>query len=124
MPHLIIQHSDNITIDNPYRLLNELNKSLWQSGEFKTPEELKSRIIPLSDFLVGIDQESSKNQPTDGFIFLHLKIMSGRDDDIKQQLAKRLAETTKNILLTNISPKTQICVEIEELSSTYHKILL
>lgn len=122
MPHLTIQATPNVTILHEESLLKSLNKALWDSGHFGKPAEIKSRIIPLDTFLVGVEDD----EQTNGFIYVSLKIMTGRSLDIRNQLAAMLVTT----LQTELSPKQsgraalQICVEVEEISAVYHKTML
>ncbi|MEN6669724.1 5-carboxymethyl-2-hydroxymuconate Delta-isomerase [Psychrobacter sp. B38] len=122
MPHLTLQATPNVTILHEESLLKSLNKVLWDSGHFGKPEEIKTRIIPLETFLVGVEDD----EQTNGFIYASLKIMAGRDLATRNQLAELLVTT----LETELSPKQsgradlQICVEVEEISAVYHKKIL
>jgi len=75
MPHLTLQVTPNVRIAHEESLLKSLNKALWDSGQFKQPADIKARIIPMETFLVGIEDDEQAN----GFIYAHLKLMSGRD---------------------------------------------
>ncbi len=122
MPHLTIQATPNVRIDHEESLLKSLNKALWDSGHFKQPAEIKTRIVPIETFLVGIEDDEQNN----GFIYAHLKIMAGRDMDVRNQLAELLTVAIENTLSAAQSGRAalQICVEVEEISAVYHKKML
>lgn len=124
MPHLSVQYTDNVKIDDSNALLNALNKCLWDSKQFAKTEDLKSRILPLSTFLVGTNDERPNNQQEDGFVYLHLKLMAGRSDDTKQQLAENLANICKKALAQQKVANIQVCAEVEEISNIYHKFMV
>ncbi|GAF61202.1 5-carboxymethyl-2-hydroxymuconate delta-isomerase [Psychrobacter sp. JCM 18903] len=83
MPHLTIQMTPNVSIAHEESLLKALNKALWNSGHFGTPTDIKARIVPIETFLVGVEDDEQAY----GFIYAHLKLMTGRDMVIRNQLA-------------------------------------
>lgn len=126
MPHLTIQITPNISIASEKTWLKTLNQALWDSGHFKKLTDIKARIVPIETFLVGIDDEIDDEAQQHGFIYAHFKLMSGRDADIRNQLAALLVATIEQMLATedsvHIAP--QICVEVEEISTIYHKKIM
>lgn len=122
MPHLTIQATPNVRISHEESLLKSLNKALWDSGHFGKSTDIKSRIIPLETFLVGVEDD----EQTNGFIYASLKIMTGRDVVIRNQLAELLVSTIEKELSAKQSGRAalQVCVEVEEISAIYHKKML
>lgn len=122
MPHLTIQMTPNVSIAHEESFLKALNKALWDSGQFKQPAEIKTRIVPIETFLVGVEDD----EQTNGFIYAHLKIMTGRDMVVRNQLAELLTVVIENTLSEQQSGRAalQICVEVEEISAVYHKKML
>lgn len=122
MPHLSVQASANITIKQPERLLRQLNNCLWQSGHFKQPQDIKARILAMESFLVGVEDD----QQAHGFVYMQLKLMPGRSDAVKSQLATALLDCAKVELAAQLSSRVsvQLCVEVEELNASYQKQLL
>ena len=122
MPHLTIQVTPNVTIAHEESFLKALNQALWDSGHFAKPADIKARIIPIETFLVGIADDEQRS----GFIYAHLKIMSGRDEVIRHQLAELLTAAIEKALDGEQSGRVgvQICVEVEEISAIYHKKML
>ena len=122
MPHLTIQVTPNVSIAHEESLLKSLNKALWDSGQFKQPADIKARIVPIKSFLVGVEDDEQAN----GFIYAHLKLMSGRDMAAREQLAELLVATIEEKIGAEQSGRAalQICVEVEEISAVYHKKML
>jgi len=122
MPHLTIQVTPNVSIAHEESLLKSLNKALWDSGQFKQPADIKARIVPIKSFLVGVEDDEQAN----GFIYAHLKLMSGRDMATRDQLAELLVTTIEEKIGAEQSGRAalQICVEVEEISAVYHKKML
>lgn len=122
MPHLTIQATPNVSIPHEESLLKSLNKVLWNSGHFGKPTDIKARIIPIETFLVGVEDDEQAH----GFIYAHLKLMPGRDNSVREQLAQLLMTTIEEALSKEQSGRTalQICVEVEEISPIYQKKIL
>ncbi len=122
MPHLTIQMTPNVSIAHEESFLKALNKALWDSGQFKQPAEIKTRIVPIETFLVGVEDDEQAS----GFIYANLKLMSGRDMVVRNQLAELLTVAIENTLSEQQSGRAalQICVEVEEISAVYHKKML
>ena len=122
MPHLTIQVTPNVTITHEESFLKALNQVLWDSGHFGKPTDIKARIVPIETFLVGVTDDEQRN----GFVYAHLKIMSGRDEVIRHQLAELLTAAIEERLHAQQSGRAdiQICVEVEEISAIYHKKML
>ena len=72
--------------------------------------------------MVGVEDDEQRN----GFVYAHLKIMSGRDEVIRHQLAELLTAAIEESLNAQQSGRAdiQICVEVEEISAIYHKKML
>lgn len=108
MPHLNLEYTKNITgLDVPGVLL-KLNQALVASGEFQEID-IKSRAIPLEEFLVGT--------AINGRAFLHAKlaILKGRSTQIKRDLSTRLLLALKEACPKSPGTHTQLCVEILEI---------
>ena len=122
MPHLTIQATPNVMIAHEESFIKALNKALWDSGHFNKVTDIKTRLLPVTRFLVGIEDD----EQTNGFVYAHLKIMSGRDILIRNQLAKLLVATIEEAIKSEQSARVsiQICVEVEEISAVYHKKML
>ncbi|WP_372859870.1 5-carboxymethyl-2-hydroxymuconate isomerase [Psychrobacter sp.] len=122
MPHLTIQMTPNVSIAHEESFLKALNKALWNSGHFGTPTDIKARIVPIETFLVGVEDDEQAY----GFIYAHLKLMTGRDMVIRNQLAGLLVMAIEQEIGAEQSGRAalQICVEVEEISAVYHKKML
>ncbi len=119
MPHLTIQATPNVIIPHEESLLKALNQALWDSGHFGKSTDIKARILPLNTFLVGVEDDEQEH----GFIYVNCKLMTGRDDEVRDKLAQLLVTTIEQNLSAEQSGRAslQICVEVEEISPIYHK---
>lgn len=122
MPHLTLQNTANAVIKHPDTLLQTLNQALWNSGEFAHPTEIKSRVIAVDDFLVALDDAKMSQ----GFVYAELKVMAGRDENTKRQLASLIMTRLQQYFsqqTTAISNRAeiQICVEVVKIASVYQK---
>ena len=122
MPHLTIQVTPNVSIPHEESLLKTLNQALWDSGHFGKSTDIKARMLPIKTFLVGVEDDEQEN----GFIYAHLKLMSGRDISVRNELAQLLVTTIEQKLGEEQSGRAavQICVEVEEISAVYQKKML
>ncbi|AHE67555.1 5-carboxymethyl-2-hydroxymuconate Delta-isomerase [Legionella oakridgensis] len=114
MPHLILECSNNIasTID-----FKPLFQTLHQLLADKLPTQItscKSRVVIHDHYFIGNDFEHG------AFIHLTIKILPGRTNELKSELAKQILD----IINTNISQhhlNTATSVEILDLSPQYFK---
>ena len=122
MTHLTVQASPNVSINHEESLLKTLNQALWNTGHFGKPSDIKARMLPVKTFLVGVEDDEQQQ----GFIYAHLKLMAGRDEKIRNQLAELLVTTLEQKLALEQSGRAsvQICVEVEEISTVYHKKIM
>lgn len=117
MPHITLEISENITINNPKMLLNKLNQALFATGHFRQINDIKSRIYYPTLSLVGDDWQA-------GFVAVTLKLLAGHTTQIKNNLA----ETVLNVLQDEFAQddydkiSVQCSVEILELSDNYQKM--
>lgn len=119
MPNIIIEVSDKTIVSQPERLLARINTALWQSGSFKQPSDIKSRLYFPKYLLIGEDDTSDK------FIMVHFYLMPGRDDNTIGALSRRIAEAITMYLQEYerhiTEDKLQICVNPITLSNHYVK---
>lgn len=109
MPHLIIEITDNITLDQP-KLLANANAALLASGEFKEPD-IKSRCIVLQTYRQGTEQRS------DGFIHATLSILSGRSDLTKKLIADAVCDAiVAAVPAENRGCGVQISVDVRDMA--------
>ncbi|WP_019673970.1 5-carboxymethyl-2-hydroxymuconate Delta-isomerase [Psychrobacter lutiphocae] len=120
MPHLIVQASANVKVKNPEGLLKKLNSTLWETGHFGTPQAIKARMLDVDTFLVGTDD----HQQAEGFVYLQLRLMPGRSQQIRDDIADKLLACVQDELGADQSGRVtiQYCVEVVELSEAYRKV--
>lgn len=119
MPHVIVQATPNVTIKNPESLLKKLNSTLWETGHFGTPQAIKARMLDVETFLVGVEDD----QQAEGFVYVQLRLMPGRSQEIRDDMAERLLSCLKEALVEQQSGRVsvQYCVEVVELTAAYKK---
>lgn len=83
MPHIIVEYSDHLALDIP-NLLNDLHNDL-AARETVTIGAIKTRAIPIAHCVVGDDAANS-------LIHIALKLLPGRDADLKTQMTQGLAD--------------------------------
>lgn len=118
MPHVTIQATPNVVIDQPAALLRSVNAALYASGVFEKATDIKTRLMTMEDFLVGVEDDEQAH----GFVYVLLKLMSGRTEETKAQLAQALLDSLddlKNQQSGRVA--VQLCVEVEEISGCYVK---
>lgn len=110
MPHLTLEISNDIAVDNGMKLLETINHALIKTEVFKAVD-IKSRIYHPSANLVGLPSD------VQGFVYARLSMLAGRDDAIKQHLATLIL----TILKEQFGDKVQYGVAIDDLPNHYIK---
>lgn len=111
MPHVIIETPKKL-LNQPNDLLKHINQILIDTGHFKAVD-IKTRIIPVEDYLIGTDVECQD------FIAVKLLIMQGRSLEVRQNFADVLLNGLKQHFADY--PAMQCTVEVLELSQVYAK---
>lgn len=123
MPHIIIETSQNLKLSQPAEMLGDITQSLWESGEFGEPEQLKARLYPA-----GYSQVGTQAGTADSFIAVTFYLMKGRDDMIKQALVERIVKAISTHITQHekidTQGKLQICVNPIELDDNYKKVTI
>ena len=118
MPHLILEHSDNLVVPFDHRaLFRELHTTLQATGEFRL-EQMKSRAIAEGRTFVGAGEP--------GNIFAHLRvyILSGRSLELRQRIAAELLAVLQRWLAASVAGRpSDITVDVREMvRETYAKV--
>ena len=110
MPHLRLEHSDNLVGTlNPRELFTQLHAVLITLETFN-PVDLKSRCLPVHDAQVGDGSGNSS------FAHLEVSLLAGRDVSVRQRVAHlclRAMEAHFAAALT--SQDCQLSVEVREM---------
>lgn len=104
MPHIIVEYTDHLSVDIP-KLTIELHRTLVAQETIRE-EAVKTRAIPVESTVVGTGKCHDK------MIHVHLKLMPGRDNDLKKTMAQALFDTTRSIAKDE---HISISVEVSEL---------
>lgn len=115
MPHLTVEYTNSLDIDRQH-LLVVLNTMLDNTGLFQTID-IKSRCIALEQWQVGVTSSDA------AFVHLTLKLLSGRDNETKQQLSRLLLDGVMGNF--SLLHGTQVSVDIVDLDrSCYGKAVV
>lgn len=88
MPHIIIEHSDNLNSHVDFQaLVEDTQNALADEGIDKA--RIKSRAIPLTHYVVG---EKGKEG---AMIHITLLLLEGRDVETKQQYSQAIYQLAK-----------------------------
>jgi 5-carboxymethyl-2-hydroxymuconate isomerase len=88
MPHIIVEYTESLTSVDVPELLFELHDDLAQKDTINI-HAIKTRAIPVKYTIVGDGDEPDK------FIHITLKLLPGRDDDLKKTMAQSLHDTAR-----------------------------
>jgi 5-carboxymethyl-2-hydroxymuconate isomerase len=116
MPHLTLEHTNNLPGFPAASALRELNDALIASGYFEEAD-IKSRVYRLDTFLVGASPNAR------GFVHVRLSILSGRSDETKRALSGSLLQVLKDRCAPTESVQVQLSVEVQEIErGSYAKV--
>ncbi len=123
MPHIIIEHSSDISNKNTIEFLPQIQRELAQieGGNFAL-EACKARSMQFDEYFVG-----SKNQENSAFFHITIKILAGRSTQIKQEAAQKIAKIAQDFLQKQKPTKERadLSVDIVDMEKeTYQKITL
>lgn len=120
MPHIIIEHSSDIAKNSINHLGQEIQNTMaGLEGNFNA-DQCKYRSFSFDQYLVG-----TINHDDASFIHVTLKILAGRNLEIRQNLAKVIAKLTNDFVKNaNINSKRfDISIDVVEMDAqTYQKI--
>lgn len=111
MPHLTLELSKDLNVQDERALLLLLNHALYDSGQFKI-QDIKTRLYHSQNSLIGFGDDGEH------FVVAHLKIMAGRTDEIKTDLVNRVMAVLKHEFGAG---NVQYAVNLTELSPFYQK---
>lgn len=117
MPQIILQFTENIKSSSGYNeLFSEVHQAINTITGIKI-ENCKSRVIQLEDFFIGIGGSNN------GFIHMEIKILEGRNNEIKSALGKSVLQILRRYFIENIELlNLQITVEILDIQKNcYYK---
>lgn len=104
MPHIIVEHSEDISLDIP-EFLQALHMDLSTKDTIDI-NTIKTRSIPLKHAYVGPAPFEAK------MIHIEVKLLPGRPDELKEKMSRGLHEVAQ--IFVN-GQNVNISVEIQEL---------
>ncbi len=120
MPHLVIEHSADISkksVKNLEQNLQHVMDALV--GDFKA-DECRTRSFSFTDYFVGHQDQSNAS-----FIHIATKALTGRSVTVRKNLSDKIATFTKQLFLDLKLPskRCDISVDIVEMERETYKIL-
>lgn len=110
MPHIIVEHSAQ-TIRDKEGLVKDLHQAL-ATYDTITIASIKTRCIAVYPCVVGNDDTPNL------MVHITLKLMPGRDDDLKTKMAQNLVTTAQKYVDKTVS----VTAEVTELhAASYQK---
>lgn len=114
MPHIIVEYTDILepSLDVP-KLLSGLHNNLSERETIKL-EAIKTRGVPVKYTVVGTGSDHDK------MVHIDLKLMPGRSDDLKKEMAQGLFDFARKCCVHD--ERISVTVEVSELhQSSYTK---
>ncbi len=122
MPHIIVEHSNDILSKEVMNFLPELQKTVAavKEGNFDL-EACKARVLGFDEYFVG-----SSSAQNSSFFHVTIKILAGRAQAVKVKLAQEIAKTAQEFLKEkNLKSRTDLSVDIVDMDAqAYQKISL
>lgn len=114
MPHIIVEHSDNLRELSWPVILTELHDTLAGQDTIKKGA-IKTRHIPLPHCVVGKEEDANQ------MVHITLKLLAGRDVVLKKTMAQALYSVACGEIHQHY-PEASITVEVAEMDpGTYTK---
>lgn len=112
MPHCIVEYSKEIEkFIKPSELAALVHDGTVKSGLFD-PREIKTRIIPYQDFIVGSESEF--------FVNVTFRMLSGRTSVQKKKLTSQVLTKLESIM----TPSIVLTVEVRDIDrESYSKAI-
>lgn len=109
MPHLIVEYSSNLAPFPEREALADLNTAVCASPEVQVEADLKTRFVSHTSFCVGTASDPR------GFVHAQLRLLSGRSEQAKQDLAERIAKALRRHTPRPQGMLVQMSVEIVDM---------
>lgn len=109
MPHLRLEHSQNIPVEG---LLHELDQILASQPSVQ-PEQIKSRAIPIQQAIVG-------GQPGRFFLHLQLSMKEGRSASEIEVMLDQLHARLRQFSVDQAAP-VAVSTHVVELKASHYR---
>ena len=109
MPHIILEHTDNIHKTDILDLFKSIQDILVKLAEVQS-QNCKSRAIQLNNFHV---ESNNKNE---GFVHMEINILEGRSEEIKTKIGRESLKVLKSFFKNDrLRNSIQCSLEIREM---------
>ncbi|THU04441.1 5-carboxymethyl-2-hydroxymuconate Delta-isomerase [Lampropedia puyangensis] len=117
MPQVTLEYTANLPIQ-PAKLLTAVNAALFATGQFKLPQDIKSRARALEVFAVGDDL------PNQAFVHLQIAVLDGRSIEVRRQIADAGLAALQQAMDWDALPlQVQLGAEVKEMTlATYARV--
>ena len=118
MPHILLEYSANLAHPPSHRaVFADLHEAI-RPMESVNVADLKSRAVRHEDVYIG------DGEPSRTFVHLQVQLLSGRDQSVRQRLAKECMRVLESHFQNTAGkPPCQMSVEVREMErSTYVKL--
>lgn len=109
MPHIHLEYSTNLPMHDVKSLLLALNQALLDGRYVESGNEIKSRAVPQSDFVIGVAGDAQ------GYVHAKVSLLSGRDESTQVAISKQVLQTLEKHFHAPAGLTVQLCVEIIEM---------
>jgi len=119
MPHIIVEHSSDISSSSVNNFLSEIQKILVSvhEGNFAL-EGCKSRAISFSEYFVG-----TSNEKNSSFLHITIKILAGRSVEIKKSVAAKVAQFAQEFLRDqHLKTRIELSVDIVDMNKDAYTV--
>jgi 5-carboxymethyl-2-hydroxymuconate isomerase len=109
MPHIIVEHSSDISSPKIISFLPEIQKIMsdCKDGNFDL-EQCKARSIAFDHYFVG-----SKDQKTSSFVHITIKILVGRSSEIRKNLSEKVFNKVLGFVSSLNASKSNLQISVD-----------
>lgn len=116
MPHIIVEHSIEISKPKIATLLLNLNQNTAKNAGNFDISQCKSRAVYCQNFIIA-DGDLAQD-----FIHISVRIMSGRNAEIRKNLAENLLKITTDFIKDNLSDNLiALSVDVAEMEKEIYQ---
>ncbi len=115
MPHLVLEYSDNLpSLPDFPTLFEALHDTLVATGDVKR-NEIKSRAIRLTDYLVG------DGDPSRTFVHLRLAFLDRRTPEWKREILSAIRPVLRRSFANALAEsKCEVCLEVIDIKGDFY----
>lgn len=109
MPHLIVEYSRNLQHIDETALMDALTRVVCTHPSVSNEADVKTRIHGLQHYQIGL------NSAGRGFVHVELRLLSGRTQEVKQELSEQLSQALRATLPAQPGVEVQLSVDLVDM---------